>query len=267
VRPALQQAIVLVPLDFDRPADEVDMLVVSAAGRDSARELTVLADRERIAHDLHDHVIRRLSTTVMDLQGTIARAHSPVVADRLNCTLEDLQTTTEEIRTSIFALRCSNKPGKGFRHRIQQVIADLTENRHIVTAVQMQGSMTAVGAELAEHAQAVTAEAISNTVHHSGATNLTVKVPVNDELSIDIADDGRGMTADNQRHSGFANIQRHAEHWAAPARQLTTRRRHSCALDRTTGQDERGLRHRRPWINTPGIHRGTWQLVVSAGIR
>lgn len=41
------------------------------------RELAVLVDRERIAHDLHDHVIQKLFAAGMDLQGSIARARSP----------------------------------------------------------------------------------------------------------------------------------------------------------------------------------------------
>ena len=57
-------------------------------------------------------------------------------------------------------------------------MADLTENRGIATTVRLSGPLGAIGAEIAEHAVAVTAEAISNTVRHSGATLLTVEVAV-----------------------------------------------------------------------------------------
>jgi signal transduction histidine kinase len=67
-----------------------------------------------------------------------------------------------------------------------------------------------VTADLAEHAEAVVTEALSNTVRHSGATRLTVQISVNDELAIDITDNGRGIPADNQRRSGLANMENRA---------------------------------------------------------
>ncbi|CAM4085470.1 Hypoxia sensor histidine kinase response regulator DosT [Mycobacterium basiliense] len=182
-----------------------------ASGREDARRLTILAERERIAHDLHDHVIQRIFAAGMDLQGTLARARSPEVIDRLNRTLDDLQTIIEEIRTSIFRLKSASGHDGGFRRRIQTVVADLTDNRDLATTVHVVGPMTAVGDELAEHAEAVTTEAISNAIRHSGATRLTVEVSVDDMFSIDIVDNGCGMPADISRRSGLANMNYRAE--------------------------------------------------------
>ncbi|ATA29309.1 two-component sensor histidine kinase [Mycobacterium lepraemurium] len=192
-------------------ATHAAIALVLAAAREDARQLAVLAERERIAHDLHDHVIQRLFAAGMDLQGTLARVRSPEVADRLNRTLDDLQTIIEEIRTTIFALRSPAAVASDFRHRIQRVIAELTENRDLVTTVRMDGPMTAVGAELAEHAEAVTAEAVSNAVRHSGASRLTVQIGVADMFTLDVIDNGRGIPAGNTRRSGLANMTRRAE--------------------------------------------------------
>ncbi|OBI35785.1 GAF domain-containing sensor histidine kinase [Mycobacterium colombiense] len=181
------------------------------SAREDARQLTILAERERIAHDLHDHVIQRLFAAGMNLQGTLARARSPEVADRLNRTLDDLQTIIEEIRTTIFALRSPMAASGDFRQRIQRVVADLTENRDLVTTVRLDGPMTAVGAELADHADAVTTEAVSNALRHSGASRLTVEISVADMFILNVIDDGCGIPAGNTRHSGLANMKRRAE--------------------------------------------------------
>jgi signal transduction histidine kinase len=182
-----------------------------ASAREDSRRLTILAERERIAHDLHDHVIQRLFAAGMDLQGTLARARSPEVADRLNRTLDDLQTIIEEIRTTIFQLKSPLGNAADFRQRLQEVVADLTENRDIVTMTRLQGPMTAVGGELAEHAEAVAAEAVSNALRHSGASRLTVEVSVGDMFLLDIVDNGCGIPADNLRNSGLANMKYRAE--------------------------------------------------------
>nr|WP_156660922.1 GAF domain-containing protein [Mycobacterium sp. 852002-51163_SCH5372311] len=204
------------------PFDSTDLDLVSgfathaaialmlSSSREQARQLTILTERERIAYDLHDHVIQRLFATGMDLQGTLARARSPEVIDRLSHTLDDLQAIIEEIRTAIFQLTARREDG-GLRLRIQRVVADLTENRDIVTTVRIFGPLSVVGRELAEHAEAVAAEAISNAVRHSGGSRLTVEVEVADMFTLDVTDDGSGVPADNQRHSGLANMARRAE--------------------------------------------------------
>ncbi len=192
-------------------ATHAAIALVLASGREDARQLAILAERERIAHDLHDHVIQRLFAAGMDLQGTLARARSPEVADRLNRTLDDLQAIIEEIRTTIFQLQSPLAREGDLRHRLQRVVADLTEDRDIVTSVHMHGPMTAVGDELAEHAEAVATEAISNAVRHSGASRLTVEVNVADIFSLDVIDNGCGMPVDNARRSGLANMAYRAE--------------------------------------------------------
>jgi signal transduction histidine kinase len=192
-------------------ATHAAIALMLASGREHARQLTLVAERERIAHDLHDHVIQRLFAAGMDLQGTVARVRSPEVADRLNRTLDDLQTIIEEIRTTIFQLKSPSEGDGGFRIRIQRVVADLTESREIVTTVRLHGPMTAISGELAEHAEAVAAEAISNAVRHSGASRLTIAVSVADMLTVDIIDNGCGMPVDNPRRSGLANMAYRAE--------------------------------------------------------
>ncbi|MGZ4511150.1 MAG: GAF domain-containing protein [Mycobacterium sp.] len=191
-------------------ATHAAIALVLASARDDARQLTILAERERIAHDLHDHVIQRLFAAGMNLQGTLARARSPEVVERLNRTLDDLQTIIEEIRTTIFQLKSPLGNGD-FRRRIQQVVADLTEEREIVTTVRMHGPMTAVGGELADHAEAVTAEAVSNALRHSGGSRLTVEISVADMFVLDIIDNGSGIPAGNSRRSGLTNMKRRAE--------------------------------------------------------
>ena len=147
----------------------------------------------------------------MNLQGTLAKARSPEVAERLNHTLDDLQTIIEEIRTTIFALKSPATASDDFRHRIQRVIADLTGNRDLVTTVRLDGPTTAVGTEIADHAEAVTIEAVSNALRHSGASRLTIEISVADVFTLNVVDDGCGIPAGNMRHSGLGNMKRRAE--------------------------------------------------------
>ncbi|MBV8347793.1 MAG: GAF domain-containing sensor histidine kinase [Mycolicibacterium sp.] len=192
-------------------ADHAAIALTLASARESEQELSVLSDRERIAHNLHDQVIQRLFAVGMDLQGTIARSHSPPTVQRLTQTVDDVQDIINEIRTTIFNLQRRAGLADGFRQRVQDAVADLTRNADIVTTLRLFGPLIVVGAECSDHAEAVLVEAISNAVRHSGATSLTVEVSVGDQLTLDIIDNGRGIPADNQRRSGLANMARRAE--------------------------------------------------------
>jgi len=204
-------------------ADHAAMALTLAGALEDARDLTVLADRERIGHDLHDHVIQRLFAAGIDLQGTIARSRSSEITDRLNRTFTDLQTTIEDIRTTIFELHSTGRQRIGFRQRIQSAVADLTENGAVVTTLRMSGPMSVIRDDLAGHAESVILEAVSNAVRHSGATQLTVEVAVADELDIIVTDDGCGISADNGRRSGLTDMAARAEQIGGHCRLATPR--------------------------------------------
>ena len=84
--------------------------VLSSAPLERASHLTVLADRERIAHDLNDQVIRRIFAVGLDLQGTIARTRSSEITARLNRSVTDLQTVIQDIHTTVFELHRRSDP-------------------------------------------------------------------------------------------------------------------------------------------------------------
>jgi signal transduction histidine kinase len=187
------------------------MALTLATARDQARELLIVADRERIAHDLHDHVIQRLFSVGMDLQGTLALARSPEIANRITRTIDIMQDTIDEIRTAIFKLSHSDGYGVGLRQRIQEAVAELTENRSIATELSISGPTTVVGEWLADQAEAVVKEAVSNAIRHSGASTLKIQLHVADDVALDIIDNGHGIGQDVTRRSGLANLLRRAE--------------------------------------------------------
>jgi signal transduction histidine kinase len=194
--------------DFARHAA---IALTLAAARTRERELTVLADRERIAHDLHDHVIQRLFAAGLDLQGTIARSKAPEVNRRLSRTIDELQGTIETIRKTIFELQSPTAGKSDLRLQLQTLMSDLTRDTGISTAVRVVGPVSGLSSQLTEHAEAVATEAISNAVRHASASHVSVTVTVRDEFTLEVADDGGGIPEGESRRSGLANMQRRAE--------------------------------------------------------
>lgn len=172
------------------------------------RELDVISDRDRIARDLHDHVIQRLFAVGLALQGTIPRARSAEVQQRLSESVDDLQQVIQEIRTAIFDLHGGQSGITRLRQRLDEAIAQFATPK-IRTTVQYSGPLSVIDAALADHAEAVVREAVSNAVRHADATSLAITVAANDELVIEVVDNGRGIT-DSITGSGLTNLGRRA---------------------------------------------------------
>ncbi|SPM41082.1 histidine kinase [Mycobacterium numidiamassiliense] len=86
--------------DVNPVSDAADHAAVApefGSALEHARHQTVLADRERIAHDLNDYVIQRIFAVGLDLQGTVARSRSSETTARLNRSISDLQAVIEDI--------------------------------------------------------------------------------------------------------------------------------------------------------------------------
>ena len=69
-----------------------------------ARQLELLSDRERIAHELQATIVRRIFAAGLAMQGALKLIHDPVVAQRLDDATELLDQTLHDIRTVVLAL-------------------------------------------------------------------------------------------------------------------------------------------------------------------
>lgn len=176
------------------------------------RQLDVFADRDRIARDLHDHVIQRLFATGLALQSTIRRTTDPGVRERIQAAVEDLDTTVREIRTSIFDLHTPVAGSDaGLRRRLLDAAADVASGSGISPVVRISGPVdTLVPGEIGAHAVAVVREAVSNAVRHGRAGSVTVTVEADSELVVDVLDDGVGFDPAAAR-SGLHNLHQRAE--------------------------------------------------------
>jgi PAS domain S-box-containing protein len=188
--------------------DVTEQLTLRSELADARAETEVFAERERIAGDLQDHALQRVFAVGLALEGTIVRARSAEVQQRLSTAVDDLHAVVQDFRNAIFGLRVGPNDAPGLRQRLDDVINELSQD--LATTVQYKGPLSVVEAALAEHAEAVLKEAISNAVQHSEATRLIVAIDVADELRIDVADNGKGIP-DHIDGSGLMDLRRRAE--------------------------------------------------------
>ncbi|MER5673615.1 sensor histidine kinase [Pseudonocardia alni] len=191
-------------------ADQAALALELGEKQRTQREFAVLADRDRIARDLHDHVIQRLFAVGLTLQGTLRRVGDDPggagVREQVGQAVDELDRTVREIRTSIFDLHTADQDGGGLRRQLLDTVAHGTAASGIDATVDTAGPVdTVVPAHVAAHLLAVVREAVSNAVRHSGAARLHVRVDAGEELSAEVTDDGCGIGPTGRR-SGLRNI-------------------------------------------------------------
>jgi len=168
-------------------------------------------DHDRIAGDLHDHVIQELFALGMRLEGHAARSDRGA-AERINGYVDTLDEVIKKIRTSIFGLQQPPQAPAGLPTRIMEIIEEHTPQLGFTAGVSFAGPLDpGPGETLAHDILAVTRESLSNCARHAHATAVSISVALKDGLiTLDITDNGRGLGTP-VRSSGLSSMRRRAE--------------------------------------------------------
>nr|WP_308216087.1 GAF domain-containing protein [Pseudonocardia humida] len=194
-------------------ADQATLALALGERNRTQRKLDVFADRDRIARDLHDHVIQRLFATGLQLQSTLRRIEDATVRHRVQQAVGELDRTVRDIRTAIFDLHTlDDGQSTGLRRRLLDTAAEATAGSGISPGVRISGPVDALVPEpIGLHAVAVVREAVSNAVRHGRPEAITLTVEAGDGvLVLDVADDGAGIDPTAAR-SGLRNLEQRAQ--------------------------------------------------------
>ncbi|MGZ8179555.1 sensor histidine kinase [Williamsia sp. SKLECPSW1] len=196
-------------------ADHAALAMSLNAARTREHEFHVLADRDRIARDLHDHVIQRIFAAGLSLRATTQSITRPEAAARVSTVIDDLQDVIEDIRAAIFDLHSASPVrGDGLLARIRSAVAEIADDGPMHFSVRASGPLSAVEPLTADNVVAVVREAVSNAVRHSGGSRGVVTITVSDEVIVSVRDDGVGIdpTVDDhgERHHGLRNLRARA---------------------------------------------------------
>jgi signal transduction histidine kinase len=180
--------------------------------RADRQAMALLQEHERIAADLHDHVIQELFATGMGLQGMLSAVDRPELRARLVGYVDALDATIRHIRATIFQLQHDQAMTEPLKRRLLQVVEE--EKAALGTAVDVGFSGPVdehVSAHLAEDVVAVVREALSNAARHAHADTVRMSVTMTGTfLEVQVEDDGIGLGT-TTRCSGLANLRRRAE--------------------------------------------------------
>jgi len=185
-----------------------------ASRRRDAERLSLYEDRDRIARDLHDHVIQRLYATGMAIEGALPMIGKPDVEARFRKSVAAMDASIKDIRAAIFALQTHGEELRpNLREAVVGVIEDATQAAGFAPSLRLGGKLNdQVSLEMGEELLSVLREALSNAARHAQASQIDVSVDVDADgcLTLRVIDNGVGI-AEGGRRSGLRNMQTRAE--------------------------------------------------------
>jgi signal transduction histidine kinase len=187
-------------------ATQAGVAIELTRARADRERLGLIEERGRIARDLHDHVIQRLFGSGLALQ-SIAAAN-PTLADRVETEVRAIDAAINEIRTAVFALSARSGSSTAVRHRILDVVAEVTPLLASPPRLALSGPIDLlVTGALADDLVAVVREGLTNVARHARAMVCELEIDVTDAaVRVQILDDGVGIAVTPDRSSGTANL-------------------------------------------------------------
>jgi signal transduction histidine kinase len=194
----------LVPLTH-----QLALALVAARNQHARSQVALLEDRDRIARDMHDHVIQRLFATGLSLQATSRVAVAAPVRARLDDAVEALDEAIRDIRHTIFELHREKAP-TDLRQEIEDLLRAAEDGLGFVPELSIDGPLSSLTVELEADLVAVIREAVSNVARHARATSVEVSVVAAQMLRITVSDNGIGLDPSAVR-SGLTNLRARAD--------------------------------------------------------
>lgn len=182
-----------------------------ARTRIDEQRVALADERDRIARDLHDHVIQSLFAVGLSLQSVVGDPTSPTGA-RIATQVDAIDATIRQIRQAIYHMSAPvSAHDYSLRARINTLVRETLEGEDLDSRLDFSGPVdTLVDTSLGDEVAAVVRESLSNAVRHAHASRVTISVAVRGaEVTIEVVDDGRGL-GETSRRSGLENLRARA---------------------------------------------------------
>jgi signal transduction histidine kinase/ligand-binding sensor domain-containing protein len=179
----------------------------------------ILAERSRIARELHDTLIQGFSGITMAMQALAARLPPSGERHALEQIVADAGTSLREARQSLSGLRSRPETGRGLADALAAMSRQLTEARGIRLRLQVDGWSGTLPPEVEYNLLRIAQEAVSNAVTHSGSRSVLITLDrTAARVRLRVEDEGSGFDsaqAARAGHYGVLGMRERAAHIGA----------------------------------------------------
>jgi signal transduction histidine kinase len=189
--------------------------IVNARLYERSRELSIVAERARIARELHDAVAQKLFSLRLTAEAahTLLPDNPQAAAEQLATVKQLARDSTDELRAIVVGLRPTDLAGDGLDVALRKQV-DLLDRVHAATVAYEGPPLPALPPAVEQTVYRVVQEALHNALRHATPRRVTVRVQPGDaRLRVEVADDGAGFDpgqAGAGRRLGLASMRERA---------------------------------------------------------
>lgn len=196
---------------------------VEGALRQSEQRLRrSLDDREKMAQDLHDHVIQSIFAVTLNLERCRRLVHTRAqeVVEQLGTTLADLRMVIRDLRGYLVGLEQPISNGRDLETAFTSLIKSMATPGQLSIRLEVDPlAADRVTPEQASHLLSVAREALSNSLRHAAAKTGRLSLQFEEgHVRLTVADDGIGFQAAALQEQGHG-----LKNMAARAKKLNGR--------------------------------------------
>lgn len=162
------------------------------------RQIVEVSDREqaRMGQDIHDGLCQQLVGAAFDsrsLQKALASEDRPEskLAERICALLDEAITESRRVARGLYPVRLETE---GLAPALQELAARFGERFGVQASCDIEGTGYHCDVTTATHLYRIAQEAVNNSMKHSGARKISVRLAKTEEgLELEVADDGKGI--------------------------------------------------------------------------
>ncbi|MDQ8184341.1 sensor histidine kinase [Pelagicoccus sp. SDUM812002] len=161
---------------------------------DEARTSATLAERNRLAGEIHDSLQQGLSGIALQLDATLKHDNLDTnLHNRLSVARRMVSFTRQEVQQAVWDLESPLLQDESLSEALRNITQVLGAGSAKLK-VQTSGTPTEIPSRRKHHILRIAQEAITNAVRHSQAENITIALHfTEDQLRLEIHDDGQGF--------------------------------------------------------------------------
>src|SRR5262249_30809659 len=171
-----------------------------------SRQAAVMAERNRIARDIHDTLAQGFTGVIMQLEavkGAIAQSNLPEATERVERAGDLARVGLGEARRSVLALRPRSLQNTSLCMALDDLFKRMTNGSGLQAEFHLQGDEPTMLAEWEESLLRVAQETLTNTIKHAKAKNFRATLTIDaKEIQFRLVDDGTGFDL-HAEHEGF----------------------------------------------------------------
>jgi PAS domain S-box-containing protein len=173
------------------------------------RETAIVAERNRMARDIHDTLAQGFTGIIMQLEaakGSAERSDLTEIIKRIERAGELARSSLGEARRSVLALRPRSLRGVTLCMALDNLLKRMSDGSDLRAEFQVTGNEQALPVDWQEELLHIAQESLTNTVKHASARNFKATLNFGaKEVQLQLVDDGRGFDL-RAEHDGFGLI-------------------------------------------------------------